>query len=276
MIRACVIASLEDHPNRGEIVEVLSQITQVGDADLATLARWWRNTRTVSTARGRALDPDSPLIIETLASLDAVTALYAEDLAGTAPYIALDPAVTTVALKAVRDAVVAAYGRPILGRAGYRALIAPWRAVFPRGRVGEPDLGPGGPGVQRLLETFAGLSARCHDAEPALQWDGLLASALVVDEEEHGRAVAVAWEAAVRTGRRRVWALVRRSAAEGLGRCCPSCRRRPDRDEERFLQLGMDAVCGLLVADAVDPATTRVLITAVAHLVPEPRGSLES
>ena len=97
-------------------------------------------------------------------------------------------------------------------------------------------------------------------------FEGLVVAALTLDEDEHNNAIDAAFRAAVRTGRRRMWALVRRSAAEGLGRFCPTCRVHglPSDglyDDERVLALCADAACALLVSDAVDPWTSAKLDT---------------
>jgi hypothetical protein len=86
--------------------------------------------------------------------------------------------------------------------------------------------------------------------------------------------VETAFHAAVLTSRRRVWALVRRSGAEGLSRPCPACRRGPgrtadaDREAQRVLTLCLDAACALLMADALPDETTDLLTRPITELVP--------
>lgn len=277
MSRHLQITHLEEHPNLEEILGVLAQLAHVGDDHLVALARSWRNTGHVAEARRRALSPDAPLVVEVLAAFDALSALFADDLAGGPDYVRIRPEVTTTALKAVRDAIAAAYARPILSRGQYVGLMGAWRAVYPRPTVHEPDLGPAAGEVKRLLGTLPALAGRCHDAEGRRVYDGLLVAAMTLDESAHREAVASAFRAAVATGRRRVWTLVRRSAAEGLGRHCPSCRRRPVpdddvRDDERVLELCADAACALLVQDALDASATTRLTAPLAHLIPLQRG----
>ena len=86
------------------------------------------------------------------------------------------------------------------------------------------------------------------------------------------RARSEAWNAAVLTSRRRLWALVRRSGAEGIGRFCGSCQSRGTGDEaSRVLALTLDAACALLVADAIDENLLDILTLPVAELIPDQR-----
>ena len=271
LARRTTIARLEEHPNLAEILGVLAQLAHVEDAHLEKLARSWRNTVAVAEARRRALSPDSPLIIEVLAAFDAVAALYADDLSGGCDYIAVDPGTASTALKAVRDAIAAAYARPILSRAEYSCLISAWRSVFPRPTVSEPDLGPGSNDVKQLLALLPTLAGRCHDDAGRRVYDGLLVHAMTLDEQAHSQAVSAAFSAAVRTGRRRVWTLVRRSAAEGLGRYCAECRA-PHADgpydDERVFEICADVACALLVQDALPAAEAAALTAPLRHLIP--------
>src|SRR5512135_890002 len=102
MSRHLQITHLEEHPNLEEILGVLAQLAHVGDDHLVALARSWRNTVHVAEARRRALSPDAPLVVEVLAAFDALSALFADDLAGGPDYVRIRPEVTTTALKAVR------------------------------------------------------------------------------------------------------------------------------------------------------------------------------
>jgi hypothetical protein len=94
-----------------------------------------------------------------------------------------------------------------------------------------------------------------------------------VEESEREDAARTAFDAAVLTSRRRVWALVRRTGTEGISRACPTCRSRPDdgRDGQRVLQLCLDAACALLVADAVPDSCTALLADPVLALIPQQR-----
>ncbi|MGZ4665421.1 MAG: hypothetical protein ACXV5Q_10345 [Frankiaceae bacterium] len=280
MPRHLTIDRLEEHPNLPAILGVLAQLPHISDADLPKLAAALRNTVSVAEARRRALTPDSPLVIEVLAAFDAISALFADDIAGDSDYVKIDPAVTIVALKAVRDAVAATYARPSLSRGEYGALMGAWRAVYPRPSIVEPELGPAGPDIKRLLGALPQLARRCHDPKGREAFEGLVVAALTLDEDEHNDAVDAAFRAAVRTGRRRIWALVRRSAAEGLGRFCQTCRVHglPSDglyDDERVLGLCADAACALLVSDAVDPSTSAKLTAPVSRLIPLQRRPVE-
>jgi hypothetical protein len=266
------VTRLEDHPNLVEIVGVLGRLAHVDDAALPHLARAWTNSASLSAARDKALSPDSPLVLEVLASFEGVEALFAEYLLGEAAYVTVDPLVTTAALRAVRDAIAAAYAQPILTRGQHAALFRPWRAVYVRDPVAEPYLGPRGDTVKVLLSVMSGLANRCHDATSRAVYDALVDQSFV-DEADRVEARERAFAAAVLTSRRRLWTLVERSGAEGLSRPCSSCRhqRGDPRETARVLTLCLDAACVLLVADAVPDALVAVLTKPVRALIPEQR-----
>lgn len=263
------ITRLEEHPNLRGILAVLARLAHITDSEVLALAQAWRNSPHIAVARDKALSPDSPLVVEVLAAFDALSALYADDLEGSHDYVTLPTEVTTVALKAVRDAIAAAYARPALTRIEYAALSRPWRTVFPRTTVSEPDLGPGAADVKRVLAALPTLVRRCHDDVSRDAYEGLLLAALTLDGHDHAAMMEAAFEAAVRTGRRRVWTLVRRSAIEGLARQCPSCRNRPVEDaypDERVVELCADLACAMLVVDALGTTATSTL-TGPLHML---------
>ncbi len=274
--RTGTIEALEDHPNLGEILGVLAQLPHVEDGHVAQLASAWQNTVYVADARARALGPDSPLVTEVLAAFEAVQSLFADDIAGEEDYVRVDPKVTLVALKAIRDAIAGAYARPMLTRGEHAALMRAWRDVFPTQNFDEPDLGPRSEELKALLTALPSLSSRCHDPRSSVAFESLLRTAWTMDEEMRDTARTETWQAAVLTSRRRVWTLVRRSATEAIGRYCPDCRRESmDADAERVLTLCVDAACALLVADVVDENLTDVLTLPLQQLVPQPRQSAE-
>lgn len=266
------VTRLEEHPNLAEVLGVLAQLAHVGDEDLVGLSDAWVNSPAIAGARDRALAPDSPLVVEVLAAFDALTALFADDLSGEADYVVVEAAVTARALKAIRDAIAAVYARPVLSRSEYAALLRPWRAVFATPTVAEPDLGPRGDQVKALLSALPRLSTRCHDEAGRALFDALVDRSFVA-EADRAQAAQTAFEAAVLTRRRRVWALVRRTGTEGLLRACPTCRTSaaPDRDGQRVLDLCLDAACALLVADAVPDELTELLADPVLALIPQQR-----
>ena len=267
--RGTTISMLEEHPNLTEILGVLAQLAHIRDDDLPQLAEAWCNTIGVAEARDRALSPDSPLVLEALSAFEAVGALFDDDIRGEAAYVTVASDVTTTALKAVRDAIAASYAKPILSRAEYAALMRAWRAVYPEATVDEPDLGPNADQVKALLAMMPVLSARCHDAESRRLYDALVDRSYA-GESERADARAEAFQAAVLTSRRRVWALVRRSGTEGLLRPCRDCRVTDvdERENERVMTLCLDAACALLVADTLPDETTRVLTESVTSLIP--------
>jgi len=274
--RTAAIGTLDDHPNLSEILGVLAQLAHVSDADLPRLAKAWHNTVFLAEARARALSPDSPLVLEVLAAFEAVQALFADDLTGDEDYLSVDPEVASVALKAIRDAIAASYARPILSRSEHGALMAAWRSVYPIDLVEEPDLGERAAEVKALLSAMPNLATRCHDAAASELFESIVDVSWVLDEDVRSVARDEAWQAAVLTNRRRVWELVRRSAAEGIGRYCPTCRTRNDDDQTtRVLALCLDAACALLVADAIDDNLVDVLTLPVQALIPRQRTSSE-
>lgn len=276
MGRTITVSRLEDHPNLPEVLGVLAQLAHIGDDHVVALADAWVNSPSLAEARSRALGPESPLVIEVLASFDALSALFADDLAGEAEYVVVECAVTIRALKAVRDAIAAAYARPALSKAEHAALLRPWRTVFPQPTVDEPDLGPRADSVKALLSLLPRLAARCHDADGQALFDVLVDRSFIA-ETDRADAVASAFQAAVLTSRRRVWALVRRTGTEGLLRPCRGCRgslpspHERDRDTSRVLELCLDAACALLVADAVPDSCTDLLAEPVLALIPAQR-----
>ncbi|MHB2022922.1 MAG: hypothetical protein ACYCO3_06305 [Mycobacteriales bacterium] len=266
------IDSLDEHPNLTEILGVLAQLPHVADADLPPLAAAWHNTVFLAEARAKALDPDAPLVLEVLAAFEAVQALFQDDIDGEADYITVDPPVTTVALKAVRDAIAGAYARPVLSRGEYSSLMRAWRSVYPASLIDEPDLGPRAAEVKSLLATIALLGGRCHDAEAAALFQQLDHAAWRLDERIREVARAETWRAACLTSRRRLWALVRRSGLQGMRRHCFQCSSPPNfSGEDRVLELCLDAACALLVVDAVDDNLTDALLLPLRELIPAPR-----
>lgn len=272
--RSVAVSTLEEHPNLAEILGVLAQLAHIRDAEIPRLADAWDNSVAVAQARDRALSPDSPLVLEALTAFEALGALFDDDIRGEAAYVTVATDVTTTALKAVRDAIAAAYAKPILSRAEHSALMKPWRTVYPAATVDEPDLGPRGDQVKALLALMPVLSTRCHDIEGRRLYDTLVDRSFA-GETDRADARAEAFHAAVLTSRRRVWTLVRRSGAEGLLRPCRNCAG-PDvneRDNERVMTLCLDAACALLVADTLPDETTRLLTEPVTSLIPQQRPS---
>jgi hypothetical protein len=267
--RSSTISVLEEHPNLPEILGVLAQLAHIRDADLPKLADAWTNTVAVAEARDRALSPDSPLVLEALAAFEALGALFDDDLRGEAAYVTVASDVTTTALKAVRDAIAASYARPILSRAEYSSLMRAWRVVYPAATVEEPDLGPRSDQVKALLAMMPKLSTRCHDAEGRQLYDALVDRSFTA-ETDRADARAEAFQAAVLTSRRRVWALVRRSGTEGLLRGCRECGsvEVDERENERVMTMCLDAACALLVADTLSDEMTRLLTEPVTSLIP--------
>ena len=262
----------EDHPNRGEIFAVMAQVIHLGDEALPELARGWCNTELSARARSKALSPDSPLIMEVLTAFDSVSFLFADDLDGSAEYLTVDPAVTAVALKAIRDAIAAAYAAPILSRDEHAELLRPWRSIFPTNGAAEPDFGPDRGDIGRLFRMLPSLAGRCHDDVGKLMWQSLTDRAAGVDPVAHTAALELAWEAAIVTRRRRLWRLARRTAMEAFTRPCPSCGQRAKTDEDiELLTFSLGGVYALIVRDAIDDESFQLLHDPVTGLIPRQR-----
>lgn len=271
-MRRRMISELDEHPNLPEILGVLGQLPHVTDGELRRLAEAWRNPVAAADARARALSPDVPLVVEVLAAFDAVQTLFADDITGSPDFPTVEPAVAVTALKAIRDAIAAAYARPVLGRVEYATLIRAWRAVYPVQQLARPDLGPQAARVQAVLGVLPQLAGRCHDDSAAQLFAELDGTACMLDQDLREAARDETWRAAVLTSRRRVWELVRRNGMAALGRYCTRCRRRPGGSAEaRVLELCLDAACALLVSDAVDDTLVEVLTLPLGELIPQPR-----
>ncbi len=265
---SATITSTETHPHCAEILGVLAQIVHLDDEGLRKLALAWRDTAEVARARDKALQPDTPLILEVLAAFDSLAGLFADDLAGTAPYITLPAPTTALALKAVRDAVAAAYARPVLSPQEYAELSAPWHSVYPDRRMQMPDFGPQHHEVLALLTSIPGLACHRHDPEAAGLRDALLLHARGIDPDQHTLAVESAWQAAVLTGRRRLWFLASRSAQESYTRACGDCARRADDDDKAVLAVCLGVVAAMLVRDVLDTDSADTLLAPAASLMP--------
>lgn len=265
---APVITSTETHPHCAEILGVLAQIVHLDDEGLRRLALAWRDTADVARARDKALQPDTPLILEVLAAFDSVSGLFADDLAGTAPYVTLPAPTTALALKAVRDAVAAVYARPVLTPQEYAELSAPWHSVFPERRMQMPDFGPQHHEVLALLTSIPGLACHRHDEVAESLWNALLVHARGVDPEAHAHAVESAWQAAILTGRRRLWFLASRSANESFTRACGSCARLATDDDRAVLAVCLGVVAAMLVRDVLDSESSDTLLAPAASLMP--------
>lgn len=129
------VSSLDLHPNLAEILGILGQLPRLTSRDMACLAQGWRDTTFVHLARARALGPDTPLVLEVLAKFEHVDRVFREELSNDflgddGAATAVKPQVAKHALHAVRDAIAAAYARPVLSRSEYHALIGPWRRAF--------------------------------------------------------------------------------------------------------------------------------------------------
>ncbi|MBX5446977.1 MAG: hypothetical protein IRZ27_00455 [Acidothermus cellulolyticus] len=129
------VASLDEHPNRGEILAIRRRATMLREREITGLARLWRNTPYLAAIRARALSVDAPLVVDVLHDFATIEQAFDEVL--TQPQAiarvssaTLHPTIVETALKAVRDALAAAYAQPVLRPREYLALGAPWRRVI--------------------------------------------------------------------------------------------------------------------------------------------------
>lgn len=268
------VTTLDDHPNAPEIVAVLAAMVQLTDEQISELAVAWFDTELTSAARARALDADTPLILEVLAAFDSLAYLYADDLGGEASYLTVPAPVTALALKAVRDAVAAAYARPVLTAAHYDALVAPWRSVFRDAALRAPDFGPHHHDVLSLLGVLASMACRSHDSEAGRRWSSVLEMGAHVDLELHGEAVDRAWDAAVITQRRRLWGLVSRTGQEAFNRRCAQCDRSGHEADPAVLALCLGAIVGVMMGDVIDADARALLVAPLESLVGYPTGGM--
>src|SRR3954454_10996761 len=88
--KSASIGSLDVHPNLPEILGVLAQLPHITDSDLERLADAWHNTVALAEARARALDADSPLVLEVLSAFEAVQSLFADDVSGECDYLQVE------------------------------------------------------------------------------------------------------------------------------------------------------------------------------------------
>jgi len=263
------VSALGEHPNCAEIVSVLARMVQLTDEQISALALVWRDDDVTAAGRASALDPDSPLVLEALAAFDSLAYLYADDLQGEAPYLTLPAPVTALGLKAVRDAIAAAYARPVLEASEYTALIAPWRGVFPDASVLAPYFGPQHQAVLDLLGVMSSMACRSHDAVAEARWLAVLDSAERVDLERHGHAVDDAWDAAVLTQRRRLWGLASRSGQEAFYRRCAQCERSGHEADGAVLVLCLGAVVGVMMGDVLAEGVRELLVSPLETLIPQ-------
>ncbi|HVF19717.1 MAG TPA: hypothetical protein VNA14_05690 [Mycobacteriales bacterium] len=264
-----LVDSLAEHPNAEEIVGVLARMVQLNDEQLSGLALSWNDNPLTAAARARALEPDSPLVLEVLGAFDSLAYLYEDDLDGEADYLTVPAPVAALALKATRDAIAAAYARPALEPAMYDALIAPWRALFSADEVLAPDFGPQHASVLDLFGVMASMACRSHDAEADRRWSEVLSVGTQVDLDRHGEALDRAWDAALLTDRRRLWTLVSRTGQEAFFRRCHECDRLGSAADGAVLALCLGAVVGVMMSDVLDEETRGLLVEPLGSLIPQ-------
>ncbi|HVV74768.1 MAG TPA: hypothetical protein VHC43_01945 [Mycobacteriales bacterium] len=272
-----VISTLDGHPNALEILSITSQLPCITDLALAELAGAWQNTSELAEARRHALEPDSPLVFDALAAFETVQVIFAEEIRGGEDYLTVEPEVASTALKAVRDAIAGAYARPVITTAEHAVLTRAWRAVYPTDRLTAPDLGNRSSDVNALLQAIPRLAATCHDHSALADLAAVRKAGSTLDEDIRCAAREEAWHAAILTGRRRVWQLIRHTGESERKRYCHTCReRRRDDATDRVLRLCIDAACGVLVAGALEEDIVDVLTAPVDCLLGAQRPATES
>ena len=89
-----------------------------------------------------------------------------------------------------------------------------------------------------------------------------------IDPESHANAIESAWQAAILTGRRRLWFLASRSANESYARGCGPCARLVTDDDKAVLAICLGVVAAMLVRDVLDSESAETLLAPVAALMP--------
>jgi hypothetical protein len=130
-----------------------------------------------------------------------------------------------------------------------------------------PDFGPQHHEVLALLSSIPGLACHRHDPEAASLRANLLLHARGMEPDAHGNAVESAWQAAILTGRRRLWFLASRSAQESYNRACGTCARLAD-DDHAVLAICLGVVAAMLVRDVLDNDSADTLLAPVGSLMP--------
>jgi hypothetical protein len=266
--RRAVPGTLAEHPSADRIRDTLLRLPYLTPEQLSTLARTWRSTPVTTTARRRALAPGSPLVMDVLSVFDLLTTMYADELWAEGPHVVLPARTTRDALKAVRDAVAAVYAAPVLTRWEYLALSRPWRRAMRWAPAPPADRDRTWDALDRLLGGAAACRDRCHDAQQLVAFDAMVVAGLTRDASGRAGALEQAWTAAVACGRHRMWALLRRAAADTLRTGCARCRRTADGEDDRVAGLVTDAAVGLLVGDLLSRENLRVLLEPVSGLLP--------
>jgi hypothetical protein len=206
------------------------------------------------------------MVMDTLAAFDLIGTLYTDDLSGDGAHLQLPADVTRAALKAVRDGIAALYARPVLSRWEANALSGPWRKVISRTQQHghwPPHLAPA---VDTVIGTATALAGRCHTPALVRPFEAVAAAGLSTSQAETAAALGAAWDAALFSGRQRLWFLLRRASTDALGRGCSRCRRSSDEDDRTVGMLAADAACALLVRDLIDPGVCATLIGPVRLL----------
>jgi hypothetical protein len=138
--------------------------------------------------------------------------------------------------------------------------------------MSEPDFGPDRGDVARLFRLMPSLAGRCHDDLGRLLWQSVTDRSAGVDPVAHSAALEAAWAAAVVTHRRRLWRLARRTGTEAFTGRCPACAQRAGTEEDvQLLTYCLGGVYAMLVRDAIDDESFRVLYDPVAGLIPRQR-----
>jgi hypothetical protein len=231
-------------------------IPHLTDAEIERLAEAWTNCSALAVARDTALSARTPLIHEVLGVFESVDFLFHECCDDT-PTKTVDDAT-----KAIRDAVAAAFARPLLRRAQYRALMRPWRLVQQR-PTARPLYGPQTGHITRLLDLISTVGNRCHDGAAERLFDELDNTALILNRElaDHARAAVSA--AVEITGRARLARFIEAGARRRASGGCQRCGETVGTSVCRVRMLCSDAAVALTVSDLLDDTLVEVLTVPV-------------
>jgi hypothetical protein len=120
-------AHLADHPNPAQILAIRRVLLELTEAHDELAAQ--RQPTETGSARAAALGPDTPSLFDVLEAFSVIDDLVASARPGYGPGGPLPAEVLDSAFKAARDAVAAAYARPVLDRQHCEILIKLWRTA---------------------------------------------------------------------------------------------------------------------------------------------------
>lgn len=263
------IRTVDGHPNRAAIREILTRAPQITDPQLERLAKAWNQSRTAQHVRNRAWDAGSPLVVDALRSWERINAIFGDDISGAVPHPTLTVSRVRWAVNAIHDAVAVTFAAPVLTPGQYRTLREPWDIAmrgFPPAAA-EP-YGSRTQEITHILDLALTAATGCHDRTSRTLLNQLHDAACVYTERERTDARTTAYETAVLHGRHRQWHAIRHNLATPLTVGCLRCANQDvARELHRGIKVAADAACAWLVADVAPEPATGLLIQLVQDVV---------